>query len=65
MLQPGIATPAARVHPATQPAPLRPVQDDASTARRKPIWDKNNVGFWLTACILASLVFSIAWRAIG
>jgi hypothetical protein len=32
---------------------------------RKPIWDKNNFGFWLVVCILISLVFSLVYHALG
>lgn len=64
MLRPAAATPLPRVRPATQPAPSRPPQEKPP-ATRKPMWDKDNFGFWLTVCILISLVFSIAWRAIG
>ena len=32
---------------------------------KPPIWDKNNVGFWLTVCVLISLVFSLLYRAVG
>ena len=63
-LRPGSATPAARARPAVEPFPPRPAQG-GSQANRKPIWDKDNFGFWLTVCILISLVFSIAWHAIG
>lgn len=63
-LRPGTATSAPRARPAAPPAPPHPARDEAQ-ANRKPLWDKNNFGFWLTVCILISLAFSIAWRAIG
>jgi len=31
----------------------------------KPIWHKDNFGFWLTVCVLISLAFSVVWHAIG
>ncbi|MGN2243708.1 hypothetical protein ACFWZU_09400 [Frateuria sp. GZRR33] len=64
MLRPGVATAAPRVRPANQPLPSRPTQAEPP-ADPKPIWDKDNFGFWLTVCILISLVFSIAWHALG
>ncbi|WP_424682599.1 hypothetical protein [Frateuria sp. YIM B11624] len=62
--RPGAAAPAASVRPAAQPVPLRPAQEEPE-ASRKPIWDKNNFGFWLTVCVLISLAFSIVWRSLG
>jgi hypothetical protein len=62
--RPGPATPAARARPAGQPASPAPAQDQPQPVR-KPVWDKNNFGFWLLVCILISLAFSILWRAIG
>lgn len=35
----------------------------AQAMSRRPIWDKNNVGFWLTVCVLISLLFSVIYRA--
>jgi hypothetical protein len=32
---------------------------------RKPVWDKDNFGFWLAVCILISLLFSIIYHALG
>jgi hypothetical protein len=61
MLRPAAAPAPARR--AAQPAPSRPAQGES--VGRKPIWDKDNFGFWLSVCILISLAFSIAWRAIG
>ncbi|WP_217638755.1 hypothetical protein [Frateuria terrea] len=61
--RPGIASPAAKLPP-VRPASLRLAQEEADQAR-KPIWDKNNFGFWLTVCILISLAFSVIWHAIG
>jgi hypothetical protein len=62
--RPGTAAPAPSARPAFQPAPLPPARRKPPVGR-KPIWDKNNVGFWLTVCILVSLAFSMIWRAIG
>jgi hypothetical protein len=62
--RPGTVEPVSGARPAVQPVPLRPVQEELP-APRKPIWDKNNFGFWLTVCILISLVFSIVWRSLG
>ncbi|MBP1475356.1 hypothetical protein J7I44_13670 [Frateuria sp. MAH-13] len=64
MLRPGVATSAPRVRPASQPLPSRPTQAEPPSGH-KPIWDKDNFGFWLTVCIVISLIFSIAWRALG
>jgi hypothetical protein len=36
-----------------------------SQVSRKPIWDKDNFGFWLAVCILISLLFSIIYHALG
>ena len=63
-LRPGTATPAIRARPAAQPLPPSSSRDE-SHERSKPMWDKDNFGFWLTVCILLSLAFSIVWRAIG
>ena len=63
MLRPGAVTSAPRIQPAAQPLPSAPARSEPPS--RKPIWDKDNFGFWLTMCILISLAFSIAWRAIG
>jgi hypothetical protein len=62
-LRPEAAPPAARARSA-QPIPLRPAQGDPRVSR-KPIWDKNNFGFWLAVCIAISLVFSILYRALA
>ena len=32
---------------------------------RRPIWHKDNFGFWLIVCILISLVFSLIYRSLG
>jgi hypothetical protein len=61
---PGAVTPASPARPAAQPVPLHPVQGKPQVGR-KPIWDKNNVGFWLAVCIAISLAFSVLYRAIG
>jgi hypothetical protein len=29
---------------------------------RRPLWHKNNYGFWLCVCIVISLVFSLIYR---
>ena len=31
---------------------------------RRPIWHKDNFGFWLAVCIVISLVFSIIYRSL-
>ncbi|MGN2250674.1 hypothetical protein ACFWZ1_11460 [Frateuria sp. GZRe14] len=64
MLRPASATSLPRVRPAAQPAPSRSPQGKPPVAR-KPVWDKDNFGFWLTVCVLISFVFSIAWHALG
>jgi hypothetical protein len=64
MLRPGTAPSLPRARPAAHPVPARPPQEKPP-ATRKPVWDKDNFGFWLTVCVLISLAFSIAWRAIG
>lgn len=64
MLRPEAATPAPRARPASRPLPPHPARDDAPESR-KPVWDKDNFGFWLAVCVLISLVFSIVWQAIG
>ena len=55
--------PLPRPRRAVQALPLPP--RSAPKVSRKPIWDKHNVGFWLAACIVLSLLFSIAYRALG
>jgi len=62
--RPGTATPASRARPAVQPVPLRTAQEEARVSP-KPIWHKDNFGFWLTVCVLISLAFSVVWHAIG
>ncbi|UGB37060.1 hypothetical protein [Frateuria soli] len=64
MLRPEAATSAPGVHPAPRPLPPRPARDEAPESR-KPIWDKDSFGFWLTVCILISLAFSILWHSVG
>jgi len=63
-LRPRSVTSAPRAFPAGHPVPLRPAQRQPRVAR-KPIWDKDNVGFWLVACILLSVAFAVVYRAIG
>jgi hypothetical protein len=62
-LRPATAMPLPRPRRAVQALPLPP--RSAPKVSRKPIWDKHNVGFWLAACIVLSLLFSIAYRALG
>ncbi|WP_440268960.1 hypothetical protein [Dyella sp.] len=64
MLRPGTATSAPRPHPIAQPTSRHPARGE-SPVTRKPIWDKNNFGFWLTVCVLISLAFSITLHALG
>lgn len=64
LLRPGTVTAVPRTPAAAQPIPLRPAQGERPVSR-KPIWDKDNFGFWLSVCILASLAFSIVWHAIA
>lgn len=64
MLRPEAAPSLPRVRPAAQPIPSRAPRGEP-LASRKPVWDKDNFGFWLTVCIVISLAFSIVWRAIG
>lgn len=63
-LRRGTSTPAFRARPSVHAVPSRAAQGDSRVSRKR-IWDKDNVGFWLTVCILISLAFSIVWRAIG
>lgn len=63
-LRPGSAVPAPRRH-AVDPAPLRPERSARDVNAAKPIWDKNNFGFWLAACVLISLLFSIVYHALA
>lgn len=62
-LRPGTTARAANARPAPQPAAPHPAREPETD--RKPVWDKNNFGFWLVMCILASLAFSIVYRALG
>lgn len=62
--RPGTPTSAAPARPAAPVVDLPGPQGEPRVTR-KPIWDKNNFGFWLTVCILISLVFSMVWHAIG
>ena len=62
-LRTGPVAPASR-RPAVQPLPMRPVPR-GSQVSGKPIWDKDNFGFWLAVCILISLLFSIVYHALG
>ena len=62
-LRPGTAAPAPRNRPAAPTAPSPAAQE--APAGGKPIWDKNNFGFWLAVCIVVSLVFSIVYRALA
>ena len=59
--RPGAAPHAARIQPAAEPVSPR----ETPKVARKPLWDKNNFGFWLVVCILVSLLFSIVYRALG
>lgn len=52
------------IRPATGPMPLRSPRGMPAPGR-KAIWDKDNVGFWLSACIAMSLLFSIVYSALG
>jgi len=56
-------TPLPYRHRAVEPLPAAP--RSTPQVSRKPIWDKHNVGFWLAACIVISLLFSILYRALG
>jgi hypothetical protein len=38
---------------------------DTPRAGRNAIWDKNNVGFWLAACVALSLLFSVVYDALN
>lgn len=62
-LRPGSIA-SARVRTAPQPAPLRAASGEPQV-NRKPVWDKDNFGFWLAVCILISLLFSIIYHALG
>lgn len=44
--------------PAAAQAPMRMAHIQPEVARR-PIWDKDNFGFWLVVCVVISLLFSI------
>lgn len=63
-LRPGTSTSIPPSRPAAPAVELRSSQGEPRVTR-KPIWDKNNFGFWLTVCILISLAFSIVWHALG
>ena len=52
------------IRPATGPMPLRSLRGMPAPGR-KAIWDKDNVRFWLSACIAMSLLFSIVYSALG
>lgn len=56
------STPSARVV-SGWPGPTLPV--GTPMPDRKAIWDKDNVAFWLPACLVLSLLFSILYRALG
>lgn len=34
------------------------------TMSRRPIWHRDNYGFWLLVCIIISLVFSLIYRSV-
>lgn len=36
-----------------------------STESARPVWHKDNYGFWLLACVLISVVFSVVYRAVS
>ena len=60
-----VATPSVlRNHPTAAPAPARAPRDVPPPAR-KPIWNKDNYGFWLAVCVGISLVFSLVYRALA
>lgn len=63
-LQPSPLAPAPRVRPSLQSAPSPPTHGEPQV-NRKPIWDKDNFGFWLAVCVLISLLFSIVYHALG
>lgn len=63
-LRPATVTPLPRLRPEAESEALHPARRNAQV-NRKPIWDKNNFGFWLAVCILLSLLFSIVYRALG
>ena len=44
-----------------QPGPRR---RETVAMSRRPIWHKNNFGFWLSVCIIVSLLFSIIYRSV-
>jgi hypothetical protein len=63
-LRPVAAPSALRSHPAAAPAPARAPQETPPAAR-KPIWDKDNFGFWLAVCVAISLVFSLVYHTLA
>jgi len=46
----------------TTPSDNRPMSSSESA---RPVWHKDNYGFWLLACVLISVVFSVVYRAVG
>lgn len=44
---------------------LSPLPDSrvSHTETATPVWHKDNYGFWLLACVMISVVFSVVYRA--
>jgi hypothetical protein len=38
---------------------------NTTRAGQLAIWDKNNAGFWLTACVALSLLFSVVYGVLN
>lgn len=64
-LRSAAVVPLIRPVPAPTEAAPSPSQREVPNVSRRPMWDKNNFGFWLAVCVAISLVFSIVYRALG
>lgn len=43
---------------------LHPARGAPTVTSRRPVWHKDNFGFWLLVCVLISLVFSLIYRSL-
>lgn len=41
-----------------------PIRSEQAAMTKRPLWHKDNVGFWLSVCVVISVVFSLIYRAI-
>jgi hypothetical protein len=46
----------------TTPSDSRPM---SPTESARPVWHKDNFGFWLLGCVLISVVFSVVYRSLA